>query len=277
MPVYRYDMLLQLTTSPTQAGKAIAHSGGWSESHWRADLLPPSNVNIQRLLNARAACLPRQAAMIGLRIGTFTLAGNKVLPGPTSITRFLKPGGAFDCDVPQMGLELSGSTGGANSSRFTMRGIPDAQVVNGEYAPSVAFKNRVQEYMNSLSGNNWAMLGRVLSNPTYRIVGITGLGVATFTAAPAVAVGDYMRLLRTKDEDQFPVEGAFYVSAVVGNTVTYANFPAVVVRDSGNARKDEVAIYSFLDVNTSRVVVRKVGRPFEQYRGRRSKRRVRAA
>lgn len=104
---FRYDMLFQLTTQPAQASKAISHTAGWSESHWRQNLLDASDQTLTRMLNAHAAMLPKQASMVGLRIGQFTIAGNRVLPGQTSIRKFLKPGQAlYSCDVPQMALEL---------------------------------------------------------------------------------------------------------------------------------------------------------------------------
>lgn len=275
---YRYDMMLQLTTKPVNAQTAIPHTGGWSESHWRNDLIPFVHPNVTRLLQGRAGALPKQASIVGLRICNYTVSGNRLLPGATSITKFLMPGAGYDCDVPQMGLEMGASTNGQNSNRFTLRAIPDAMVVFGEYSPTPEFSRAINEICQNLSGNGWCIQGRVLSNLTYRVVGVTALGVATLNGAPAVAVGDYMRTLRIRDVDGFSIEGAFYVSAVAGNTVTLMGWPAdTVVQGSGFMRKDEVNLFPISSVVPSRVVVRKVGRPFEQYRGKRSRKKTRAA
>ena len=187
---FRYDMLFQLTTQPAQASKAISHTAGWSESHWRQNLLDASDQTLTRMLNARAAMLPKQASMVGLRIGQFTIAGNRVLPGQTSIRKFLKPGQAlYSCDVPQMALELGASTSGVNSSKFSVRGVPDNQVVQGEYAPTDAWGDRLQEYMNTLEANGWQMIGRVLTNPTQKIESISVTGNCVTYDVPAFGNG----------------------------------------------------------------------------------------
>jgi hypothetical protein len=276
---YRYDMLFQMTTAPTQASKAIAHTAGWSESHWRQDSLPQTDDKLQRLLNARAAMLPKQAGMVGLRIGQFTLQGNRLLPGQTSIRKFLKPGQqGYSCDVPQMALELGGSTSGINSSKFAVRGMPDNQVVNGEYSPTDAWDQRLQEYINALEAQGWQMVGRVLTNQTYRINSISISGGCTLGVAVPWANGAQIRLLRCNDLNGFPVNGVYQADQVAGSTFLLKNWPAnVAVQDKGSARVDAIDFFTFVDIEVSRVVVRKVGRPFEQYRGRRSKRRARAA
>jgi hypothetical protein len=276
---YRYDMLFQLTTAPTQATKAIAHTAGWSESHWRQTLLAQDSPALTRLLRSRASCLPKQGAMIGLRIGNFTIAGNRLLPGQTSIRKFLKPGPAtFNCDVPQMALELGGATSGLNSSKFSVRGMPDNQVVNGEYAPQDAWDQYLQEYMNALTADGWQMIGRVLSNPTYAINGISTTGVCTLKVLVPFVNGTQIRLLRVRDENGFPISGVFNASQVAGSTFVLDNWvQGTVVKGTGSVRVDAIDLFTFTDMEVSRVVTRKVGRPFEQYRGKRSKRRVKAA
>lgn len=276
---YRYDMLFQLTTVPTQASKAISHTAGWSESHWRQNVLTQDDQILTRMLNARAGMLPKQAAMIGLRIGQFTIAGNRVLPGQTSIRKFLKPGQqGYSCDVPQMALELGASTSGVNSSKFSVRGIPDNQVVQGEYAPTDAWDQRLQEYMNALSSQGWQMLGRVLTNETFKINGISASGVCTLAVAPTFANGAQIRVLRCNDTNGAPVNGVYQASQVAGTTFVLNNWPqGVVVVAKGSVRVDAVDNFTLIDVEPSRIVVRKVGRPFEQYRGKRSRRRARAA
>ena len=276
---FRYDMLFQLTTVPQQASKAISHTAGWSESHWRQNALDANDQLLTRMLNARAAMLPKQAAMVGLRIGQFTISGNRVLPGQTSIRKFLKPGQAgYSCDVPQMALELGASTSGINSSKFSVRGIPDNQVVQGEYAPTDNWDARLQEYINSLSAQGWQMIGRVLTNATQKIESVSTTGNCVTYDVPVFANGAQIRVLRCRDTNGFPISGVFQVSNLVGRAFDLSNWPqGSVVKNSGSVRVDAVDNFTIVDVEVSRVVVRKVGRPFEQYRGKRSKKRVRAA
>jgi len=276
---FRYDMIFQLTTAPAQATKAIAHTGSWSESHWRDNALDQTNQVLNRLLRARAGMLPKQAAMVGLRVGNFTIQGNRLLPGQTSLRKFTKPGPAtYNCDVPQMALELSGSTSGLNNSKFAARGMPDDQVLNGEYNPVNGWDGQLNEYMQALSGDGWQMLGRVLSNPTFKIVSISISGVCTLSILVPFANGAQIRLLRCKDVNGSPVAGVYNASQVAGSTFLLDGWPAgVAVQNSGAARVDAIDLYTFVDVEVSRVVVRKVGRPFAGYRGKRSKRRARVA
>jgi hypothetical protein len=272
-------MLFQLTTQPTQAAKATARTAGWSESHWRQDSLAPENDILVRLLNARAGMLPKQAAMVGLRIGQFTKEGNRLLPGQTSVRKFLKPGQAgYSCDVPQMALELGGSTSGINSSKFTVRGMPDNQVVNGEYAPTDAWDQRLQEFMNSLEAQGWQMVGRVLTNQSYKVVSVSATGVCALGVPTPFANGNTVRLLRCNDELGRPVNGVYTVSQNAGSTFLFDNWPqGVTVSAKGTVRLDAIDFFTYTNIEVSKVVVRKVGRPFGSYRGKRSKRRVRAA
>ena len=70
----------------------------------------------------------------------------------------------------------------------------------------------------------------------------------------------------------------FQVSDLAGRAFNLSNWPAgVAVKNSGSVRVDAVDNFTIIAVEPSRIVVRKVGRPFEQYRGKRSKKRVRAA
>lgn len=271
----RMTLIFALTTDPDDRGSASPHSAGWTESFWREGTTTTDDQRIRDLAQARARLLPLEASIIGFRLGFYTLSGNKILPSGTSTGKFQYAGvSGAHTDLPQVALEMSGKTsGGANSSRFTMRGMPDEIMVNGEYQPGTGFKGSVTRFITKLTGDAWQFLGRDIAQPAGRVLSIAA-GIMTLDADIGVAAGDYVRLLRVFDEDEKSIQGAYRVTAVAGGTtLTLAGFdPAVVVANSGLARKDLVKLFPFTTVQPSRAVVRKVGRPFESYRGRRSKR-----
>jgi len=272
----RCSLLFAVTTGPTDLVNASAHSGGWSESHWLPGIANLANSNLAVLAQRRAALLPSLAQIIGYRIEIFTISGNKLLPGGTSSGRFRYPGTWNSLNLPQDGLQESGTTAtGPNAARFVLRGMPDAQIALGEYQPTTGFTSVLNSY-NTLLAGGWGFAGRVLTNPSVRVMAITIGGLATLSAIPAgLGAGDFLRLNRVRDQSGRPVIGSFEVQAPAGLTVQLNGYTGQVVgRPNGLARKDQIAIYLYSLVVPTRAVIRKIGRPFEQYRGRRSKRPV---
>jgi hypothetical protein len=165
------------------------------------------------------------------------------------------------------------ATGQPNSSRFTLRGIPDSQMTRGEYQPDSGYKSLVTQFCNQLSNNAWAFLGRDLSKPSQKVMSIAGNVVTLQGAIGAVAMTDYMRFRRVYDDLGKPVTGSFLIQTIVGNAYTLAGFDgATLTAPSGTARVDAIRLCDFGTVAPSRAVVRKIGRPFASYRGRQSKR-----
>lgn len=271
----RISYLFALTTAPDDRETASPHSAGWSESWWRAGVAAAAAPEIAALAQSRAALLSSQASIIGFRLAVYTLAGNKIVPVGTKTGKFQYPGPAlYNTDLPQVALEMSGKTGGGpNTSRFTMRGVPDPVMIKGEYQPIPAWKGLVTRFTNRLVADGWNFLGRDLAQPVAQVLTIAN-GVMTTDGGLGVAQGDYIRLLRVFDVNKQSIQGSFRVTVVgAGNAYTLAGMDAgVSVLNSGAARKDVVAVFPFSEVSPARAVVRKVGRPFESYRGRRSKR-----
>lgn len=273
---FKYTVLLQLTTAPEDAAAASAHIAGWSESHWRNDNIDPSGPVFNDLLVARAQLLPRQAAIVGYRVGSYTLTGNKIYPGPTSTGRFRYPGGAYDCDVPQMALQLGATSNAANSSRITLRAIPDLFVEKGEYQPGVAYRNRVTTYCGKLVSGSWGFIGRDLTQPSIRVLGVEN-GVLTTDGSAVIFPGvDWIRFHKVVDNNGAAITGAWALgTSPAANKFNLVGFPTnITAGPNGSVRRDLVQMFLLTSVNPSRICVRKVGRPLEQYRGRRSKRRA---
>jgi len=277
MQVRRLTNIFMATTAPTNLATARAHTAGWSESFWtslnQAGFNAPWTVQQQR----RAVMLPPTAAIVGYRIQEYTISGNKLLPGGTSAGRQNLPGsGTLTIDLPQVALQANcASRLTPNSSRLVLRGMPDSIMVGGEYQPTATFQAAFTNFANSMSGLNFGFIGRDLAQASVRVLSIAG-NVITVDAIPAtgLVVGDFVRLNRVYGELGNPVKGSFRVTAIAGQTVTVAGLVATVTKPSGTIRRDQLTYLNYGQILPIRAVVKKVGRPFEQYRGRRSKSRV---
>lgn len=279
----KITMLFSVTTSVTDPTYASQHSGGWSESFWS-----PGNafLNLTDLLNilpARANLLPAGAAIIGVRQGLYTIQGNKLNPQGTSGFKVRYPGSSsYTVNLPQDSLELSGqSSTSINSNRFRLGCMPDEVMLGGEFQPPGPYKAALTVYRNNivLGAPVLGFVGRVLSNPSLRVLSITpgvgGLATVVMSGLLGAVVGtDYMRFHRVYNDIGQPVKGSFLtmagptpptylISGYTGGAVTRAN---------GTARLDQIALYTYRSITVGRAVVKKIGRPFEQYRGRQSNR-----
>ena len=272
---YRYTMLMQVTTDPADRSSAQPHSGGWSESFWRQSLVPADSGAFLDLMTKRARMLPFQAALVGYRIATYTFTENHLIPGGASSGRVQMPGGAAEStDQPQAALMFSGTAPTGNSSRFTCKCIPDSVIVNGEYQPTASFKNKVTQFSNSIVDNDWCLLGRDLVQQNFRVLSITA-NVLTLNGNLVAADGiSYIRFKGVRNTSGVPVSGSFLVSAQPGaNQYTLVGLPqGTTVVNVGTARRDVIQLGNFSSVQPARIVVRKVGAPFEKYRGRSSRR-----
>jgi hypothetical protein len=181
-------------------------------------------------------------------------------------------------DLPMTALLCkSPSLSTGNIRRFTLRGVPDVQVVEGEAQFSAGFQAALIQYFNCMAG--WFFRGRDLSQTAVKIVSIAVVaGVATVTTETNItfAVNDMVRILRTLDSGKNLRGGRFQVASVGpgSNVFTISNW-TFGNTTGGSARKDAVvfAPVDFLNTSFGRVVSRRVGRPFVGYRGRRAKRR----
>jgi hypothetical protein len=277
MPL-RLTNIFQLTTAPTNLARAHTHIAGWSESFWtnlNASAYTPLWNDIR---NKRATLLPVSAAIVGFRVQSFTISGNKLLPGGATSGRLNIPGNASNItDLPQVSLMLNCLAGGGNpnSSRMVLRGMPDAIMIGGEYQPTPAFAGQVTLLCNAFTGFNFGFIGRDLAQAAVRVNKIVA-NVITLDAMPGTGlnVGDFIRFHRVTDDNGDPVKGAFVVTQIAGLQITVLGLDATLSQPSGTLRRDLLAMFNFGNVTPIRAIVKKVGRPFEQYRGRRSKTKV---
>jgi hypothetical protein len=276
-------MVFSVTTEVVIPTVAAAHSGGWTESLWTGGNSYISIPDQNALITARARLLPKQASIVGIRQGLYTISGNKLLPQGTSGRKTVKAGlDGYNVNLPQDSLELSGTSATTiNSNRFRIGCLPDEVVQKGEFAPNTFYTFYLNEYMALLAAgaNAWSFICRKLSNPTARVMSITPGLNATATivvSAPLTPTAgtSYLRLHRVYDNVNEPVKGAFLVTTVNSPTsyVISGYSGGTVVDPSGTTRIDEIILVPYGLVTVSRAVVKKIGRPSSSYRGRASNR-----
>lgn len=274
----RVSLLFSVTTQAANATVAVPHSGGWSESHWVNTPASVTLADIQAVGTPRANLLSSLASITGYRIQSFSLVGNKMIPEGSRSGRVLIPGYSFGgLNMPQDGLSIfMTATGAVNVSRQVLRGMPDDYIVNGEFAPNLGYLSRLQTYINALISQQWKFVGRDRSVPNARVLSIAAGVVQLAGPVGGVANTSFLRLNRVFDVNGNPVKGTFLITAIAGNlyTVTGLGTTSVTI-PSGTARIDQLALFQYGAGGVGRTVVRKIGRPFEQYRGRASRRKVR--
>ena len=257
MASVKATMLFQQTT---ERGRV----GGWSETWYKDGTFTAVNTALKALCTARANLLPIDSEIIGQRVqipGGRAFTDNSIFPGQA----------AKKNDIPQMAAQCRIlASNGVNAKIFSMRGVPDDLVVGGDLIPGAATP-LYTAFGNRLGLDSWQIRSRDNQQPTAGIISIGIDGLFTLTNVIPFAVGDYLTLLHVKNTAGRAVTGNFYVKTVVNPTQgNFANWPGSAVIEVGKVRK---LVYVFNNVDKStfrllRVMVRKVGRPFDLYRGR---------
>jgi len=274
-PYTRFSFLFQIVTDPVNKADAISHIGGWSEQHCWPGVIAGTSPQVASLATKRAVLLPSQASLVGVRRTQFSTSGNKIISSGSQTFGVARPGGTAVTDLPQVALTLKiASEAGTNSSLQCLRCIPDTFMQRGEFQPSDNYRSLLRLYCDELQNQNWAFMGRDTSQPTAAVTSIVDNKI-TSSVELGVAVGDYLRLLKVVNSvTGDPISGSFRVTAVIGKESTVVGLPAgAVALDSGLVRKDVITICNIGRAEFNRAVVRKIGRPFEAYRGRASNRR----
>lgn len=227
--------------------------------------------NAPALLPARAGFLTDNASIIGVRL----YEGGS---GRGSFRALSSPGTGGKGDIPQMALlgymPLQGIT---RARRFIWRGLPDAAVIGGEFSGDFAIRNAIVNYGAALA--NFSAYGT--GNPTaYRILAIDNLGIVTLDNMRVVpwAVGTTVQFSRVVNAAGNNVSANYNITALgpFPFQFTVAGWAHGVCSGGTVREKPNSSLFAMVGAPTvSRVVPRKVGRPFELYRGRRSKRRRR--
>jgi len=266
--MYKIDMLFHQTTNLGATTDAPVRSAGWSEGWYIDGTLAQVKAAVHGLCQIRATLLTQAASIVGQR---FRLVGG----GSTMLTTRYRGSQAVQSDVPQMAV-LCSIQGRAvpNVRRFALRGIADARVVEGEYQPSSTNLASISAMGQWLDRSSFRFKGRNLSVGSSLIDNVTTGGVVLLEEPYVVVEDQYVNVSRAKDVNGHSVSARHRVAVAnppYGMTLaTWTHGPTEGGRVS--ISEEDFHLVDGLTLNVSRVVVRKVGRSFFQYVGRRSNR-----
>ncbi len=277
-PVGVLGVTVGVLNAPSIGYSARQHIAGWTEYvMWNNDSVSSLLTALQTgannqpgLLPSRAALLSQNAQVIGVRLysggagkgQSFALA----YPGTT---------GAISDNPVQAILVKVGNVNVGAVRRFTLRGVPDAQIVGGEFVPDQNYVNAVNAWMHALS--NFAFIAIDPTQLPSPVFNITAAGLCTINGpAQPFLVNQIVTFNKVLDANGFKRSFRGSVTSIgpQNNQFTVAAWPfgvgtggTVGLKAKGTFSMD----YNTMNVN--RLVSRRVGRPFELYRGRRSRRR----
>jgi hypothetical protein len=274
----KITLFLQLATNVDFPANPARRIGGWTESWYFAGVdtnaaIVATNEQIAGapgLCRARSATLPQSASIVGQR---FQLVAPNVGPSQ-SLNKFFPGQFGQQNDIPQMALLCRvPALGAANIRRLVLRGIPDASVVEGEYSPSIGFTQALNALFICLG--NFQFRGRDLTQPTLKMIMADASGNVSTEVPATYNVNDMVRVLKASTSKNSLVGGRFQVTTTGPLTTNFKllnwNLGSTT---GGSVRKDGIVFVNVdaQNISTGRIIVKKVGRPFTQYRGRRSAR-----
>lgn len=279
MPIYKCSALINYASAVSTPNSPSHRTGGWSESVYLTAADLNTAIVVFQQGNAanpvpwcftRAALLPIGSAIVGQRYQQISPLG----PSQSNAQIFPAASG-LEADTPQNALTIRIPGIGVNNiSRRYLRALPDPCITEGEYTPPATFQFAMIAWLTSMNG--YQFVGRDLSQPKQAVLSqVVGL----FTLKQALVginVGTNVRVLKTKEASGRLRGGVFNVVSVAGASPAFTVFGWPYGNTvGGNVRVDATVYpaYNIGQTTIGRIVVKKVGRPFGQYRGRRSARR----
>jgi len=260
--------LIQLgTISP--AGNP-ARLAGYSESWYSPDAFSTQLLsNFTQLAIVRASLLPASGTIVGLRFQQT----NGVTAGASVSQPISLPGTSGSLtDAPQIAIkiQLNAAAGLPNKKILILRGVPDDCVAKGEFNPTTAFRTNLTTFLANLVNTPWLWRGRDLTAVSYPILTVTPLGAYQLSAPSVIPANTVVQVLRSKNLAGRQKGGFFFVTTPTAFTGTLLNWNH---GDTTGGRMRTAGIVfpaprGFLIPPIVVAIVKKVGRPFSQYRGR---------
>lgn len=248
-----------------------AHSWGCSESFWYNGGISATLTNLLRTQvgPGRAGLLAQGAQVLGARL--YQDGAGRGVTVPLGF-----PGIWPSINVAQDALLCSTTDPAVNPQRkFWLHAVPDGQIVFGEFNPIAQYVTNLTYYLAVLS--NSGQWRSIIRNNLIGIVSVTSAGLVTFTGNNPFAVGQQITITRVLMPDGRRFGGKFTVATVgpLATQITITGWPQL----AGLGGQAYVASYGLRSLgNGSGIIVeragiKKLGRPFDLYRGRKSVRR----
>jgi hypothetical protein len=158
-----------------------------------------------------------------------------------------------------------------NRRRISLRGIPDSKVVGGGYVRTAAFSAAVADFYKNLDG--YSFPGHDKSVPGAKVLVVDANGRATLDRPVPFALNTPVRITRIKEAGSAEIRHfSSVITAQPAPTVVQLDPNRAVVIGLGGRMDSDVVLYFLVDpdeVPVPKITTRKVGRPFDSYRGRR--------
>lgn len=270
---YKVSFILDQSTAPETESPASVRDGGWTENYYlSAATLGLAVTRCHFYCDARAALLAKTGQVNGFRIAERTSTGvARAYPA-------FRTGANVVCDVPQMAIQIHLRT--ATSKRTAiLPGVPDIRSIGGAFSKSRTWENHVEHLIGILTAG-FGMMALDKTQPLLNLISITTGGLVTTATPHGYVANDQIRFFRTSDIYRQTVTGTWIVSGTPPSTTTfqlanYASAGDVVFGpvNKGKVRKLVYAFSGFSEGDMGQITTRKVGRPFDLYRGRASRRR----
>lgn len=247
------------------------HQFGFTESVWQASNdLALCKTNLRnRLAPARALLLPLQVKLAYATLYTAT-SGRGIdfqlgFNGPSANAGINTANDAMLCETRKATAAVQ--------RKWWVHCLPDGWLQFGELRLTPAQIGLVRAYFDAL--NDWSWLG-LIRNDLQTVKTIDETGLVTLAVNQPFAVGQFVRISRTLNEQGKKKGGNFMVESIgpllqqfkLKDWTFGPTTGGTVFRPS----------YDFMDIGAdegpyvNRGGTRRVGRPFEQYRGRQSAR-----
>lgn len=283
MPNIKVTYIYELTTLEKGNTVTGAREAGWTETFIGsyAGVNDPTIVaDVGQVLSARLAILATQGRFTGFRAHDLSSNATRAYPYNFSVA-----GTAGDCTLPHVALLTRFFAANQQNNRpLEMRGLPAAAVVTGELNPGF-FGGGVLNRFGSLVCQKYGMLGVNKSFPKFKVDSVSTGGVVKLKEnGVGFAANQTVKFYRTKiDGTCCGGVGTYTVGAFDGlKTLTLTGWPTDQSAFGGSVAQWTPPAFLTFDTSSTakgipngfgweRVVVRKTGRPFDLFSGRRSK------
>lgn len=272
MPAYKWTMIFTYFSGLNATNTVPVRLGGFTESYYSPAFDITTRDAFDALIVARLGICPLGMVVNKIRVQQVDPTRSAIL-----YKRSFAAPGTWLSDVPQMALKVQfqpGIVAGAFLREF--RGLPDVQVMSGEYSPTGPFTAAANAFLTQLATSVFTARRRDRSLTKYSILSIDATGNVVMTDPFAgIAVGQTVQVIRTVNPQTGRKFGFFAkVQAVTDPSHFQLVGPKVKASGFGQARLMGIVYGGFgsPQLDNAEAVVRKIGRPLKSYSGRASKR-----
>ena len=282
-------LIQHIKGTTTKQGGAAGRQGANTENHYLdAVAWGPEQLAVAgRLNNLRAALLPTGSSIYGCTfVQLDALAESPAIP---SYSNDIVYNGTANLllDQPDSAVQVTmHSKNKPNRKELKLGFMPDARIVTGEYHNADGYSQKLEAYLNELH-RIWGFRGLDSDEDVAKPNTITATGVVTFAEAPPASFVDgvTVRLLGVRSENGNAVTGTYKLRKTSDGPTIYRLMGFQLPRGEVNSMeivKGEIMISSYIfcpyqwngiALEEPKACRKKVGRPRDQYVGRRTKKR----